>query len=168
MKDEARRERPTARVLLLDAQDRILLMKGRLPSNPHAPGVWFTLGGGIEPGESLYEAAAREVREETGFTDVELGGVAWCGEVTLLDRKQRPVLFKDSFILARCGGGEVSREGWQALEHEFVDDIRWWTLVELESTREPVWPADLAARLRVHLGRQGAAALAPPGADESK
>jgi 8-oxo-dGTP pyrophosphatase MutT (NUDIX family) len=142
------RERPTARVLLFDADGRILLMKGRLPSQPDAPGAWFTIGGGVEPGESVYEAAAREAREETGFSDVVLGEIAWCGEVTLLDRKHRPVLFKDTFILAHCGGGEVSRAGWQALEKEFVDDIRWWTLDELEETSESVWPRDLAERLR--------------------
>lgn len=148
------RERPTARVLLLDAEGRILLMKGRLPSQPDAPGAWFTIGGGIEPGETLYEAAAREAREETGFTDVDLGEIAWCGEVTLLDRKQRPVLFKDTFILARCRGGEVSRAGWQALEREFVDDVRWWTLDELEQTSESIWPRDLAKRLKALLGSQ--------------
>jgi 8-oxo-dGTP pyrophosphatase MutT (NUDIX family) len=163
----AGRERPTARVLLLDPQDRILLMKGRLPSNPGGPGAWFTIGGGIEPGESLYEAAAREVVEETGLAGVELGEVAWCGEVTLLDRKQRPVLFKDTFILARCGGGEVTRDGWQALEHEFVDDIRWWTLDELESTCESVWPADLAARLRHLLDRRPVAAKSPRHAQKT-
>ena len=152
MAKEAARERPTARVLLLDEGDRILLMKGRLPSRPDAPGAWFTIGGGVEPGESVYEAAAREVREETGFTDVVLSDIAWCGEVTLLDRNQRPVLFKDTFILARCRGGEVSRKGWQALEREFVDDIRWWTLDELEATAESVWPHDLVRRLRTLLG----------------
>lgn len=146
------RERPTARVVLLDPEDRILLLKGRLPSAPDSLGAWFTVGGGMEPGESLMQAAAREVLEETGFTDVVLGEVAWRGEVVLKDRKQRPVLFKDTFILGRCGGGEPSRSGWQDLEHEFVDDIRWWTLDELEATEESVWPADLAARLRRILG----------------
>jgi 8-oxo-dGTP diphosphatase len=148
------RERPTARVLLLDPDDRILLMKGRLPSNPDGRGVWFTIGGGIEPGESVYEAAAREVIEETGLTDAVLGEIAWRGEVVLPDRKQRPILFKDTFILARCAGGAVARHGWQALEHEFVDDMRWWTLDELEATGEPVFPPDLAARLRAVLDRR--------------
>jgi 8-oxo-dGTP diphosphatase len=147
------RERPTARVLLLDPDDRILLMKGRLPSNPDAPGAWFTIGGGIEPGESLYAAAAREVIEETGFTDAVLGEVAWCSELTWLDRKQRPILSKDTFILARSSGGPVARHGWQALEHEFVDDMRWWTLEELEATDESVFPPDLVERLRAVLGK---------------
>ncbi len=147
------RERLTARVLLLDPQDRILLLKGRLPSDPSAPGAWFTVGGGIEPGESLMEAAAREVMEETGFTDVLFGEVVWSGEVMLKDRKQRPVLCKDTFILARCAGGEVSRAGWQALEHEFVDDIRWWTLDALAASSEPVWPPDLPERLARILAR---------------
>ncbi|MGH7024358.1 MAG: NUDIX domain-containing protein [Caulobacteraceae bacterium] len=158
MSQQARpaRVRPTARVLLLDAADRILLMKGRLPSSPDAPGAWFTIGGGIEPGESLYQAAAREAAEETGFSDVVLGEIAWCGEVPLLDRKQRPVLFQDTFILARCAGGEACRDGWQALEREFVDDIRWWALEDLAATSEPVWPADLARRLGEILRKQRA------------
>jgi 8-oxo-dGTP pyrophosphatase MutT (NUDIX family) len=147
------RERPTARVLLLDPEDRILLMKGRLPSNPNAPGAWFTIGGGIEPGEGLYEAAAREAAEETGLTDVVLGDIAWRGEIVLLDRKQRPILFKDTFILARTAGGPVCRDGWQALEREFVDDMRWWTLDDLAATAESVWPPDLVQRLRAILGR---------------
>jgi ADP-ribose pyrophosphatase YjhB (NUDIX family) len=141
------RERITARVLLLDPRGRILLMKGRLPSDPAAPGAWFTVGGGVEPGESVREAAAREVVEETGFEGVKIGEVAWLGEQVLHDRKGRPVLFKESYLLARCAGGEPSRAGWQALEQEFVDDMRWWTLDDLAACAEPVFPPGLARRL---------------------
>jgi len=141
------RERRTARVILLDPDDRVLLMKGRLPSDPTAAGVWFTVGGGIESGETLLEAAVREIREETGLSDVAFGGVAWRDEVTVLDRKRRPVVIKDTFIVARCGGGETSRSGWQAMEREFVDDMRWWSLAELAQSDEPIWPPDLALRL---------------------
>ena len=141
------KERLTARVLLLDPDGRILLMKGRLPSAPSAPGAWFTVGGGVEPGETLAEAAAREIFEETGFTDAVVGPVLWAGEQIHHDRKGRPVRVLERFMLARCAGGVPSSAGWQALEREFVDDIRWWTQAELAACDEPVFPADLAARL---------------------
>lgn len=146
------RERLTARVLLLDPEGRILLMKGRLPSRPQDPGAWFTVGGGVEAGESLPEAAAREIREETGFEALEVGGVLWEGEQIHHDRKGRPVRVMERFLAARCAGGEPDRAGWQALEREFVDDIRWFTLAELTALEEPVFPPDLAWRLAEVLG----------------
>jgi 8-oxo-dGTP pyrophosphatase MutT (NUDIX family) len=141
------RERVTARVLLFDPDRRILLMKGRLPNAPSAPGAWFTVGGGVEPGESLAQAAHREVLEETGFTDAVVGPVLWEGEQIHHDRKGRPVLIRESFLAATCSGGDPSRAGWQALEREFVDDIRWWTHAELAACDEPIYPRDLVARL---------------------
>ena len=141
------RERKTARVLLLDPAGRILLMKGRLPSDPAAPGVWFTVGGGLEPGETVAQAARREILEETGFAEVRLGPVLWTGEQVHHDRKGRPVVIKETYLVAICQGGEPSRDAWQALEREFVDDIRWWTSAELAASNEPVFPPDLALRL---------------------
>lgn len=41
--------RTSARVVLLDEQDRVLLMRGHDPKTPDLP-FWFTVGGGIEPG----------------------------------------------------------------------------------------------------------------------
>jgi 8-oxo-dGTP pyrophosphatase MutT (NUDIX family) len=143
---EPMRERRAARVLLFDPAGRLLLLKGRLPSAPDAPGWWFTVGGGIEPGETVREAAAREIVEETGFTDATLGDVLFESDEILHDRKQRPVRHRSTFLFARCGGGEPSRAGWQALENEFVDDIRWWTPDELAAMADPVYPPDLAKR----------------------
>jgi 8-oxo-dGTP diphosphatase len=142
------RERHAARVLLFDPAGRLLLLKGRLPSAPDAPGWWFTVGGGIEPDETVREAALREIGEETGFAAVALGEVLFATDEVLHDRKQRPVRHRSTFLFARCDGGEPSRDGWQALEHEFVDDIRWWTLDDLTALTEPIYPADLAARAR--------------------
>jgi len=141
------RERQTARVLLLDPRNQILLLKGRLPSDPTAPGAWFTVGGGVEAGETLQEAALREILEETGFVVAHVSEVLWRHEQRVADRKGRPVLLKEAFVLARCAGGEPSREGWVALEREFVDDIRWWGLDEILASDEPVYPQDLALKL---------------------
>ncbi len=55
----------SARALLVDPQDRVLLMK--LAFNAHQT-VWLTPGGSLHPGESFEDALRREIREETGLT----------------------------------------------------------------------------------------------------
>lgn len=138
------RERPTARVLLLDEADRILLMKGRLPSRPDGPGNWFTVGGGVEPGETVLEAAAREILEETGIEAFELGPVVWVREGVMKLGGGEDVLMKESYVVARCASAEPVRHGWQADELDLIDDIRWWTRGELAATGDRVWPPGLA------------------------
>lgn len=137
-------ERPTVRVLLLDRDDRILLMKGRLPGMP-GEGAWFTVGGRVEDGESYLEAAVREIAEETGILDVDLGPVVWLREGVL--QLAEPLRFVEQYVVARCDAGEPSRAGWQPDERELIDDIRWWTLQELMTTRDAVFPPGLASML---------------------
>ncbi|WP_304169103.1 NUDIX hydrolase [Phenylobacterium aquaticum] len=139
----ALRHRPTARVLLFDAEGRILLMKGRLPNRPAGTSAWFTVGGGLEPGESLEVGALREIAEETGFTEVELGPVVWLREGVGALASGETVLFRETYVVARCAGGEVSRAGWEAHEIDLVDDLRWWTFDELVATDERVYPERL-------------------------
>lgn len=50
-----------ANLLVLDDRGRVLL--GRRADN----GLWAIIGGSLEPGESLEDAARRELREETGL-----------------------------------------------------------------------------------------------------
>jgi 8-oxo-dGTP diphosphatase len=141
----AQPERPTARVLLFDPDNRILLMKGRLPAARERPGVWFTVGGGVEPGETYAEAAKREIIEESGIEDFILGPVVWLREGVML--MPTPTLFKEQYFVARCAGGEPVRKAWTEVEHDLIDDIRWWSLPELMTTADRVFPPGLVGRL---------------------
>src|SRR6266576_3526512 len=105
------RERLTARVLLFDAKGRILLMKGRLSSQPDRAGEWFTIGGGVEAGETLEQAVRREIAEESGIEEVELGPVVWRRDLALHDRRGEPVVFREHYVVARCEGAEPDRAG---------------------------------------------------------
>lgn len=137
---ETLRERLTVRVLLFDAGGRLLLMCGRLPGKPPESAAWFTVGGGVEAGESLAEAAMREIAEETGFTAIELGPVVWLREgVGILHDGER-VLFKESYLVARVDAGELSRAAWEAHEVDLVDDMRWWSLDELAAADLRIYP----------------------------
>ena len=50
------------------------------------------------------------------------------------------VLFKESYIIARCRGGEPTRDGWEPYERDLIDDIRWWSLDEIAATSDRIWP----------------------------
>jgi mutator protein MutT len=63
-------------VIILDSQDRVLLLR-RTPGNYWAAGQWGFPGGKLEPGESAKEAAIRETKEEsnlvvTNLVDIKL------------------------------------------------------------------------------------------------
>jgi 8-oxo-dGTP pyrophosphatase MutT (NUDIX family) len=69
----APRLRPAVRGLVIDEDERVLLVRFDLP----AITVWATPGGGIEPGETPQQALARELVEEVGLVGADIGPALW-------------------------------------------------------------------------------------------
>ncbi|PTU58149.1 NUDIX hydrolase [Sphaerisporangium cinnabarinum] len=136
-----------ARVLLLDDADRILLARGHDVDQPERS-WWFTIGGGVDPGESDVDAALREVHEETGLR---LDPGALVGPVytrsAIFDFYRQHCRQDEVLFLARVAGadgdGGLSRDGWTDVELDVVDEMRWWALDDLRGVRIEVFPESL-------------------------
>jgi len=138
-----------ARVIVLDDADRILLLRGHDADQPERT-WWFTVGGGIDEGESDLAAAVREVREETGL-DLRVEDLV--GPVftrsAIFDFFARTCRQDEVFFLVRVGGeATVTTTGWTDVERRFVDDLRWWDLDALALVPEEVFPHGLATLAR--------------------
>jgi len=137
--------RRSARVLLVDEWDRILLFRSRVPPDGHA---WYTPGGGIDPGESLPVAAARELREETGLVVApEALGAPVAYTSGFADLGWASGWFRDDLFYHRTAGHVVDTSGFQELEAGSIVGHRWWTVAELARATEPVYPLGLAELL---------------------
>lgn len=138
-----------ARVLCLDADGRLLLMRWRDPVDGHER--WEPPGGGLEPGESLAEAASRELREEAGIEVVVRGPYA----VVRRDDtwKGAPRVRDEAFFFAAVGEAVVKPDMPTPEEAATLVEWRFVRSADLDRLDAPVHPADPFAILAALLGR---------------
>ena len=109
-----------AYVLLLDEDEKNILLvknKGEGPS-------YYTLpGGAVEKGETLEEAAVREVKEETGL-EVQIDGVFTISEAFFEERGHHAIFFT---FIGKIIGGEITISF-----PEEIEEVSWIAVEEAE------------------------------------
>jgi 8-oxo-dGTP pyrophosphatase MutT (NUDIX family) len=140
--------RHSARALLLDEDDKVLLFSSVDDDNGET--FWYPVGGGIKDAESPEDALRREVEEETGLTEFEVGPQIWYRKA-VASWGGNTYDCRERVYLCRVPHFEIDTSGFSQGEIDTVTGHRWWTQDELDASTDRLVPADLAPRLRAVL-----------------
>lgn len=128
-------ERHAARVLLIDTEDRVLLLRHLRWDRGF---VWVPPGGAIELDESPEEAAVREVLEETTLALPALGPLVWVRRSQLPEDAR---LHVEHFFIARVSAGSdvATHLNVDPVEVLEISGHRWWSLDEIRAAADTVF-----------------------------
>ncbi len=130
-------DRKAVRAIVLTPDNKILLLRIKLPG---VGPFWITPGGGIEPHETIQQALRRELCEEIGLTDFEIGPVVWLRQHTFNWKGER---FRqhETYHIVRAEHFEPRIS--DQVENAVLDEFRWWNISDLPHAIERLTPLSL-------------------------
>jgi ADP-ribose pyrophosphatase YjhB (NUDIX family) len=154
---EGLRPRPSARLLVVDPDGRILLFRFAFAEGPLAGRVfWATPGGALEPGESFEDGARRELAEETGLVIDHPGPQIARREFVMIAPEGDRVEADERYFLLRVDPFILADHGWTELERQVMTEHRWWAPREIAAAEEKIYPQDIAEMLAAALASSAA------------
>jgi 8-oxo-dGTP pyrophosphatase MutT (NUDIX family) len=138
--------RETARILLRKPSGDVFLLLTHFDPEVGLPPRWITPGGGIDAGESVLEAAVRELREETGIlvSPEDLGNpIGVLSGKWIWSDGETWHTYRDTFFELIVEDFYLDDSQWTDDERRDVLEYRWWSLSELQNTEELIGPHGL-------------------------
>lgn len=132
--------RLAVKLLLLDEDGRLLLIHSRDPQTQAE--CWYPVGGGIEPGETSQDAAAREAYEETGLVDLPTGLPVWRRDHTY-EFDGRVVEVHEKWLMHTIERFEPAPAHLSEYEARSILGFRWWRAQDLVEATETIFPPRL-------------------------
>jgi 8-oxo-dGTP pyrophosphatase MutT (NUDIX family) len=131
------RIRPATRALVISPRPAVLLVRFEFPAGSR----WALPGGGLEPDEDHATALRRELREEVGLRDVEIGPHIWTREhifpfINGLWDGQREHIFAVPVADEFDPSPEMT---WAELNAEYVFEVRWWSVDDIRRADAITW-----------------------------
>lgn len=144
--------RQAARVIAVNEAGQALLLRGHDFSDVEH-WWWFTIGGGLHPGEDPLTGAIREFEEETGvrLSPADLVGPVLKRHATF-DFHDVTCRQDELFYFTRLSGSpQFTDRGFTAVERQVLDQLKWWDLADLEqeiSAGAVVYPLNFVSLVR--------------------
>lgn len=148
--------RRTARVILLNKNREVFLLLTHFDPEVQLEPRWLVPGGGIDTGETIVQAATRELFEETGLQIQLAEGSEPIHEISgvwIWGDGVNSHSFTDYFFVYQIDEFELDKSNWTADEHRDVLEHGWFRLTDLvESSSYQLSPPGLVDFLTERLG----------------
>lgn len=122
--------RPSARALITDPDDRILLLRVRdavaLNASDPVTNYWITVGGGVEPGETFEAAIVREIFEETGHVIRDPGPCILLRRKSVTDVAGVTRASDERYFWCPLSSAVLNHDNLTPYERTYIQEFRWW------------------------------------------
>ncbi|MFM9037424.1 MAG: NUDIX domain-containing protein [Actinomycetota bacterium] len=139
------RIRPAARAVVITPDEHLLLVRFEFPAGTR----WALPGGGLDDGEDHVTALRRELREEVGLVDPDIGPHIWTREHHIAFINGLWDGQREHIHLVRVAERFDPRPtmSWDELHAEYLMEIRWWHRSEIAAANITFAPATLSRHL---------------------